>query len=165
MTRVAVTAPMTMSPRVAATRPPPLPTANPVSRAMTTMIRISLLASNRKADVAGSSTRMKTSSCVRYDSRTSSGVGRSRERRGGRRGGPAIRLVTPEAGEELRTAMDHVRHKVADVAEERPDGVRRAARVAVNEDDDEGHGQPDEPLLQVDRHFHQTSRADACSAN
>src|SRR5439155_15562499 len=135
MTRVVATTPMTISPRVAATMPPPLPTANPVTRAMTTMIRISLVASSRKADVAGSSTRMKTSSWVRYDCRTSSGVGRIRERRGWRRGGPAVRLVTPEAGEELRTAVDDVRHEVADVAEERPDGVGRAARVAVDEDD------------------------------
>jgi hypothetical protein len=49
---------------------------------MATMIRISWLASRRNAEVAGSSTRMKISSCVRYDCRTSSGVGRILERRG-----------------------------------------------------------------------------------
>src|SRR5690348_10401791 len=154
---------MTIIPSRAAIVPPPLPTAKPVTSAMTTMIRISLAASSRKAEVAGSSTRMKTSSCVRYDCRTSSGVGRIRERRGCRRVGPAGCLVTPEAGEELRTAMDDVRHEVADVAEERPNGVGRATRVAVDENDDEGHGQPHEPLLQIDGHFHQTSRADAAA--
>src|SRR5437588_1735575 len=163
MTRVVATTPMTIMPRRAAIVPPPLPTAKPVTRATTTMTRISLLASRRNADVAGSSTRMKTSSCVRYDCRTSSGVGRIRERTGCRREGPAPRLATPEAREELRTAMDHVRHEAADVAEEGPDGVGRAARVPVDEDDDKGNREPDEPLPQIDRHLHHTSRADAAA--
>src|SRR5581483_12317170 len=143
---VATTA-ITMVPRRAAIVPPPFPTAKPVTSAMATMMRISLLASSRKADVAGSSTRMKTSSWVRYDCRTSSGVGRIRERTGWRRDGPAPRLAMPaEAREELRTAVDHIGHEAPDVAEERPDGIRRAARVPVDEDDDEGHREPDEPL-------------------
>src|SRR5688500_10913354 len=124
---------MTIRPRTAAKAPPPWPTAKPVTSAMTTMIRISLLASSRKAAVAGSSTRMKISSCVRYDCRTSSGVGRTRERNGWRRAGPAGRLVIPEAREELRTAMDDVRHQVADVAEEGPDRIGRARWIAVDE--------------------------------
>src|SRR5437879_5615447 len=157
---------MTIRPRRAAIEPPPLPTAKPVTSAMTTMIRISLLASTRKADVAGSSTRMNTSSCVRYDCRTSSGVGRIRERSGCRREGPALRLVTPEAGEELRTAVDDVRHKVADIAEEGPDGVRRAARVPVDEHDDKGNHEPHEPLPQIDLHRHRSSpRSRRCSAS
>src|SRR5919108_3901359 len=123
------------------------------------MMRISLLASTRKAEVAGSSTRMKISSCVRYDCRTSSGVGRMRERRGWRRDGPAGRLVIPEAREELRTAMDDVRHEVADVAEERPNGVGRATGVAIDVHDDERNSEPDEPLLQIELHRHRSSRA------
>src|ERR1044072_7020460 len=128
---------MTIIPSRAAIVPPPLPTAKPVTSAMTTMIRISWAASSRKAEVAGSSTRMKNSSCVRYDCRTSSGVGRIRERRGCRREGPAGRLVTPEAREELRTAVDDVRHEMADVAEEGPNRVRRTPRIAVDEHDNE----------------------------
>src|SRR5581483_3767875 len=157
------TTPMTISPRRAAMLPPPLPTAKPVTRAMTTMMRISLVASSRKAEVAGSSTRMKTSSCVRYDCRTSSGVGRIRERRGCRRDGPAGRLVTPEAREELRTAVDDVRHEMADIAEEGPDRVGSTPRVAVDEDDDECDRQVDEPLLQIDLHRHRSSRAVAAA--
>src|ERR1044072_6112318 len=124
---------MTMRPSIAAMVAPPWPTAKPVTSAMTTMMKISLLASRRKAEVAGSSTRMKTSSCVRYDCRTSSGVGRIRERRGCRRDGPAGRLVTPEAREELRTAVDDVRYQMADVAEEGADRIRRAPRIAIDE--------------------------------
>src|SRR5688572_22840420 len=141
-------------PSMAAMVPPPWPTAKPVTSAITTMMRSSLAASRRKAEVAGSSTRMKTSSCVRYDCRTSSGVGRIRDRTGWRRDGPASRLVTPEAREELRTTVDDVRDEMADVAEERTDRVGCATRVAVDEDNDEGDHQVDQPLLQIDLHCH-----------
>src|SRR5581483_3261701 len=163
---VATTA-ITMVPRRAAIVPPPLPTAKPVTSAMATMMRISLLASSRKADVAGSSTRMKTSSWVRYDCRTSSGVGRIRERSGWRRAGPAPRLaavVPAEAREELRTAVDHIGDKPADVAEERPNCVRRAGGIPVDEHDDEGNCQPDEPLSEIDRHRPDLPRRRRCSA-
>src|SRR5918992_498723 len=130
---------MTIRPRMAAKAPPPWPTAKPVTSAMTTM--------------------MKISSCVRYDCRTSSGVGRMRERKGWRRDGPAGRLAIPEAREELRTAVDGVRHKVTNVAEERPDGIGRASRVAVDEHDDERDREKNEQLLQIELHRRRPSRA------